>query len=145
MINKIEARQLWVTALESGKYKQATDNLQENNNSFCCLGVACKVAEKHGIIVHKDYFGELTGSTLDAQPEVREWLGIKTNKATFNFNYLSTESLIKVKNKLQVYTKTKKEFNDTCTTLTYLNDADFSFSDIAKIIKEKPKGLFYDD
>lgn len=32
----------WCKALRSGKYKQARGRLQ-NENGFCCLGVACKI------------------------------------------------------------------------------------------------------
>lgn len=41
-----EFKKKWVAALRSGKYKQGEYNLYDshNNNSYCCLGVACKVA-----------------------------------------------------------------------------------------------------
>jgi hypothetical protein len=32
----------WIQALRSGEYKQTTGQLN-NNEGFCCLGVACKV------------------------------------------------------------------------------------------------------
>jgi hypothetical protein len=39
-LNKKRRRALWAKALESGKYKQAKNNLR-NSQGFCCLGVAC--------------------------------------------------------------------------------------------------------
>ncbi len=33
----------WLEALRSGKYKQATGQL-EKEGEYCCLGVACKIA-----------------------------------------------------------------------------------------------------
>ena len=40
-------REVWLSALESGKFKQATGQLhlidEKGKHSFCCLGVACKV------------------------------------------------------------------------------------------------------
>lgn len=39
------ARARWVAALRSGKYKQGMGKLYIHaENSYCCLGVACKVA-----------------------------------------------------------------------------------------------------
>lgn len=35
-------KQMWVRALRSGKYKQATGALR-NEDGFCCLGVLCDV------------------------------------------------------------------------------------------------------
>ena len=39
-----EAQERWLQALESGKYKQGTGVLR-NNDKFCCLGVACDVSK----------------------------------------------------------------------------------------------------
>ena len=35
----------WIKALRSGKYKQTTGTLQDDQG-YCCLGVACKVVVK---------------------------------------------------------------------------------------------------
>lgn len=47
-------RRLWTAALRSGKYKQAIGYLHLVNETtkaetFCCLGVACKVAMENGV------------------------------------------------------------------------------------------------
>ena len=42
-------RELWMTALRSGKYKQTTGTLADQDG-HCCLGVACDLAVKAGII-----------------------------------------------------------------------------------------------
>lgn len=40
----------WLEALRSGKYKQGRGFLNYNNESFCCLGVACDLfAEKYNV------------------------------------------------------------------------------------------------
>jgi len=43
-------REVWLAALESGKFKQTTAQLhnidEKGKHSFCCLGVACKVLAK---------------------------------------------------------------------------------------------------
>ena len=38
-----EAQERWMTALESGEYKQTRSRLRDANG-FCCLGVACDVS-----------------------------------------------------------------------------------------------------
>lgn len=39
-----EFKAKWIEALRSGKYEQAQNELINNNNKYCCLGVACLVA-----------------------------------------------------------------------------------------------------
>ncbi len=72
-----EHRKLWTEALRSGDYKQAKSRL-EVNGAFCCLGVACIVAEQHGIRVARTSVGAaLWGHELQGrQRAVYEWLGL---------------------------------------------------------------------
>lgn len=80
MLKKLTAaQQAWVDALRSGQYKQTTMTLQDGD-AFCCLGVACKVAEQHGIAADYDADGELDGDNLIAQP-AKDWLGLITSWA----------------------------------------------------------------
>ncbi len=48
-MNKIELpkefRTEWLTALRSGLYKQGKNLLVDDNGKYCCLGVACLVAQ----------------------------------------------------------------------------------------------------
>ena len=37
-------RHEWLAALRSGKYKQGRMYLRDNNDNYCCLGIACEVA-----------------------------------------------------------------------------------------------------
>lgn len=63
-------------ALRSGKFEQYNGAL-ERNGKFCCLGVACIVAELNGVPVIRTPRGELHGSDLTGyQPEVLGWLGM---------------------------------------------------------------------
>ena len=39
-----ELKEKWVKALRSGEYKQTFGRLRQDN-SYCCLGVLCKVAD----------------------------------------------------------------------------------------------------
>jgi hypothetical protein len=47
----------WLSALRSGKYVQGTDKLR-NNNTFCCLGVLCDVADPNGWDIYDDHSGQ---------------------------------------------------------------------------------------
>lgn len=42
-----EAKQLWIDALRSGKYKQGKGCLMDTNNAYCCLGVLVRVFEEY--------------------------------------------------------------------------------------------------
>lgn len=109
-------QQAWVDALRSGKYKQTKGALQKGN-SYCCLGVACDVAEKHGVYIHTSC-GEIEGGSLSGQSNVRDWLQIRHSFGA-------------------VYSDISNE------TLTRMNDTfDKSFSEIADFIEANAKGLF---
>ena len=38
-------QELWLQALESGKYKQGSGCLEDKYGRFCCLGVACVIQD----------------------------------------------------------------------------------------------------
>lgn len=61
----------WIQALRSGKYKQGSDKLQSNLNSYCCLGIACKVVNYSHIL---DYNGKLIGVVPQDQKNFFKWL-----------------------------------------------------------------------
>ncbi len=42
--SQLIARRRWIDALRSGKYTQGRNRLKNNDNSFCCLGVACDIS-----------------------------------------------------------------------------------------------------
>jgi hypothetical protein len=51
-------KELWLTALRSGKYKQGTHTLKrinENGTEHCCLGVLCEIAVAVGVV--SEHFG----------------------------------------------------------------------------------------
>jgi hypothetical protein len=77
-----EPQKAWLAALRSGEYKQARLTLQ-HEDSFCCLGVACKVAEKQGVETVYDLGDELEGDNLNDQPKVKQWLGLKDGIGRF--------------------------------------------------------------
>lgn len=116
-----EHRRLWEDALESGVYDQTTGYL-ENQRGYCCLGVACKVAELHGVPVKKDADGFILGDHLLYQTEVMEWLGLRSAVGSY-----------------------REEECAPPLKLTNMNDSlRISFKSISKIIKSRPAGLFID-
>ena len=70
-------QKLWVEALRSGLYEQSGHALEPYPQKYCCLGVACKVAEAHGVPVHYAE-SKLSGGNLLDQEDVMNWLGMKT-------------------------------------------------------------------
>ena len=80
----------WVEALESGEYEQGVGYLHDrHDNMFCCLGVACDLAYKDGVVARDQYdndepgrssewivrYGKAEVSTV-LPDEVVDWLGL---------------------------------------------------------------------
>lgn len=130
---------LWVEALESGKYKQTTERLADENG-YCCLGVLCELYCKNVTDIKSPYQvikvnedecdsdGNREEITINCfkysieyeilPKEVQEWVGLNSNDGKYN------------------------KPNNTLETLASLNDEGRTFKEIAAIIKSKPSGLF---
>ena len=108
----------WVKALRSGEFKQRKGSLGGKEfGGYCCLGVACELAVKAGVIPSYCYLDW----TLPLA--VKDWLGLVTDRGT--------------------YTLPDGELFD----LVYANDGKSrgqskTFSEIADIIESEPKDLF---
>lgn len=82
---KPEIKQLWIEALESGKYQQGKGQLRNANGEYCCLGVLCELAAKEGVIEEgKTKFNSLDiegyttyydGTWHTISDKVRQWSG----------------------------------------------------------------------
>lgn len=119
----------WVAALRSGKYKRGKEQLglvvneKTMATKYCCLGVACELALKAGV-VKKKFVGEGGLVTYDGHsswlpPAVQEWLGLRKDNGEF--------------------VPKKRQKRDS---LAELNDSGKSFSYIADFIEREPPGLF---
>lgn len=113
----------WCVALESGDYKQGHVNLRSAGNLFCCLGVACDLAVKAGVIKEPTLMGTKYMYGIEKRvgclPEaVREWLGLRGDSAD--------DELIKL--------------NDGI----YDEPRCFTFAEIAAYIRTRPRALFVD-
>lgn len=75
-----QVREEWIAALESGQYHQGRTQLRQGN-MFCCLGVLCDIAAKHGIgHWENDTFVTETDIEISVLPkEVVEWAGLASN------------------------------------------------------------------
>jgi hypothetical protein len=88
--------QKWIDALRSGKYTQCEDRLQKNN-SFCCLGVACKIFISEKDQVMQPNTQQLFGITPQDQPKAPTWL----KKINLQFETDSHESFIEYMNDIE--------------------------------------------
>lgn len=114
-IDKPKLRREWLDALRSGEFEQAGHGLEPYAGAFCCLGIACKVAERHGVNVnHRGRL--LDGIILEYQP----WVYL-----AFGFQRVSGD------------------YQDT--SLASDNDAGKTFAAIADIIEANADSLFDDD
>lgn len=133
----------WITALESDIYKQARGQLRDGN-AMCCMGVACDISNISDWI-DEQYINE-TGILPN---EVIEWLGISDHKGKFYLNPTWILNLPEhIRNKLELtmhpYYKSFSEAvkNYTYISLVTLNDDDWTFKDIAELMRYNPPGLF---
>ena len=112
---KKEIKELWIKALNSGKYVQGKGRLRSEDN-FCCLGVLCDLYNKGNWERFNDNDGEGDYydylAKCDVLPlEVVDWAGLKQDNPSIP------------------YTK-------GYPNLASLNDKGKTFKQIAKIIKK---------
>lgn len=75
---------LWLKALESGKYKQGRYKLRTKKkifSSFCCLGVLCDIAKKdlkkRWVVDENSSYDCFDGAFCSIPNSVVEWLDVK--------------------------------------------------------------------
>lgn len=116
---------LWTAALESGEYTQGQYSLHNTvNNTWCCLGVACDLYQKHGpgdLEIEDACDCRIFDRHNAVLPlKVMNWLGLYDECGTF-----------------------QREGAEKYTSLVSMNDnGNMGFKGIAEKIKAKPKGLF---
>jgi hypothetical protein len=66
---------IWIKALRSGKFKQTRETLQDNEG-YCCLGVACEVLIPEHEKVRRVGDNSLSGALPSAQPGAPGWLKV---------------------------------------------------------------------
>ena len=80
-------KDIFVTALISGEYKQGDGLLRDVFDNYCCLGVLSEIAVKEGIIP-KPVFQDMKnselsrylydGKAIELSDKVKEWAGMRT-------------------------------------------------------------------
>lgn len=101
----------WCAALRSGEYKQGRGYLQPTINTFCCLGVACKVFSPEHPNANGRFPAACAPSTVTKDPQ---WL-VDVNR---DFNKRSGESLIGLNDSLHL---TFDEIAD-CLEAVYIHE-----------------------
>lgn len=91
-------KDLLVTTLRSGKYKQGVGYLNKNNK-FCCMGVLCELAAMQGICKRDKPWKTLDYITYQGNGKVlpgsvMTWAGLKTSTGQFaKFDDIGLHSL----------------------------------------------------
>lgn len=123
-----ENAQKLVAALRSGEFEQAQHALREDD-SFCCLGVACELYRRE----HPDEGDWIENETIYEEcrvlpHRVQRWLGFTYKDGQFYSDTLP-------------HTWSDGLYSGG-TTLADLNDSGCSFEGIANTIESEPDGLF---
>lgn len=86
-----EVREHWAAALESGDYAQAHGQLADGDGDggFCCLGVACDLAVKAGVI---DSFEPSHADLDDGYAPVKHWLGLRVGDGNYTGSSLAADN-----------------------------------------------------
>ena len=124
-----DVKQEWIEALRSGDYEQGVGALRKANgtDTFCCLGVLCDLYQdatgkgewkrpEHREQYHFRTAGDKGRGVLP--DDVRDWAGLDVNQGAV----LSPDAL--------------PDDKSAAYNLTSLNDADYSFDDIADVIEQ---------
>jgi hypothetical protein len=127
--------ELWLEALESGRFKQARNVLCKvtpQGDRHCCLGVACVVAKKNGkkVIINEKQtllptnhkIKSFNGEDAELPSNVQNWLGLKTECGGFSDRPLN--------------------HSDLDNSLAAKNDKGANFKQIASLIRKHADKLF---
>jgi hypothetical protein len=116
-----EPQQKWVNALRSGKYEQCKGSLTIDGK-YCCLGVACEISS-----LELDPYWRERGTLLSEAAPVKEELGLRSHEGEFDGAGIGLESAIR---------------RSPSKSLSFLNDAGWTFNQIANFIESYPERIF---
>ncbi len=119
MITRTRARQLWINALRSGKYRQGKEVLCQlnpsGNDKYCCLGVAA----------------EILGAHVDLYPKVDN-----EDRRTWGGEVASMPRVLVALLGLLDDTGGKRDRRGNCASLVYHNDdLNSTFIEIADLLE----------
>lgn len=113
----------WVEALRSGKYKQANGYLRDNEDCFCCLGVACDVLGLEPVLDGNLYLYNNDDQALDEKIFVKLGLFGSTGDPNGKLEW-------------------NEEEDEFFAPLSELNDCGSSFNEIADLLETHPEVYF---
>lgn len=153
MANK-EAVKKWVEALRSGNYKQGKGalrvtqgrELSPSEDRFCCLGVACDLAEREGVMLDVNFTtrgdqyehdGEwdvsYDGDHLELPEAVQDWLGIHESNPLVARLSIERYGLLDDAYRFKLDDYNNPDLNRTLAEIN--DDVDNSFGLIANLIE----------
>ena len=149
----------WVNALRGTKYMPGTQFLRPTKNEFCCLGVACDLFAPDDWLISKSKIYTTSEDFRVLPPHIQDKLDLRTSNGefycttawwvTFQKDYLmilgysTLQDLAKIFNERRAkQNRTKKNIEETPTSLAALNDRGCTFYTIAAVIESEPPGLF---
>ncbi len=135
----------WLSALRSGRYAQGTGFLHPNKKQYCCLGVLCTVAEVNGVgawqevPVNEDEnpIEEIAynGATELLPESVISFAGLEFEQDDILVRLTTDQADRAVANGKAAAIKMFDGLPHA--ELSTLNDAGFTFAEIADIIEEQ--------
>ena len=144
----------WIDALLSGEHVQGKGVLhaKDSNESKCCLGVACyifkdvlglRVSEKLRHPRGTEQMVEYDAHTGFLPTSVQDYLGLTDWDGSFQVNEAIGEIIPRYRGIMR-YLKLGYRLGHF-SSLSRLNDSGATFSQIAAVIKLRPKGLFREE
>ena len=137
---RAENRRIWVEALRSGKYRQASHALRLDGEAWtlnepeemalCCLGVACEISGLASWEMMQNGIHLFLGSSSSLPVEVADWLGMRSSAG--DYDYMGTRPC------------PVPEGMEGEGSLAALNDKGATFEQIAKMIEAEPEGMFFE-
>lgn len=119
-----ELKSKWLEALRSGRFEQATNALR-SEAGFCCLGVLCEIS-RMGEWNNEDYrLGSISFANILPKP-VADAAGLLTRNPNIALDNLSEQQIQMIE---------LKAYNGSIS-LADLNDAGFTFTEIADLIEK---------
>ena len=132
----------WLQALESGEYQQTRGMLtavdSSDSLSHCCLGLVCHL-NKSDLFVKP--IGSISGLQYDDirtyLPEaIRTKLGFRHASGEFFVDATTKTLLLSIKPSISV------DEGEKVSLITLNDNLEFTFKEIAQVIRSKPPGLF---
>ena len=130
-----EVKQQWLTGLRSGEFKQCKNRLNQGDEGMCCLGVLSEEGAKAGIAVKRPIsFSSWPGFEYDSEGATLPWSVQKWAGLTAHINPPNPE--VPTPDDARLRNEEGESMFGEMVTLAELNDAGFTFAEIADLIEQ---------